>query len=120
VDGKAVESIPLFCSVGGAKLLAPSTNASDLCERVAAAMSQDLAKPVSQAADASSMSKTKGQWMQIYVKFSKSNTVTATFSHRLNTKVKSYPAFSISVMDRAMDEYMIEQIIREMRRLMKS
>jgi hypothetical protein len=116
---KATASIPLFCSVSGAKLLAPSTNAADLCKKVAVAMSTDLAKPVYLTADASRMSKSKGQWIQVYVKFSKSNTATATLSHRLNKKVKSYPTFSISIMDRAMDEYMVNQLVQEMRRLMK-
>jgi monoamine oxidase len=118
-DSKATSSIPLLCSVSGVKLLSPSANVAGLCEKVAAAMSQELAKPVSLATDTSRMSKSTGQWIQVYVKFSKSNTVTATFSHRLNTKVKSHPPFSISVMDRAMDEYMIKQLIQEMRRLMK-
>jgi hypothetical protein len=82
-------------------------------------MSTDLKQPVSMAADTTNMSKTRGQWIKIYVSFNKSNTLTATFSHRLNQKVKSYPTFSISIMDRAMDEYMVNQLVQELRRLMK-
>jgi hypothetical protein len=116
---KAISSIPLYCSVSGTKLLAPSASAVDLCKKIAAAMSKDLGQPVTLVANTSLMSKSKGQWMQVDVKFTKPNTATTAFSHRLNKKVKSYPTFSISIMDRAMDEYVINQLVQELRRLMK-
>ncbi len=117
---KAAPTVPLLCTVSGAKLLSPDTSAADICSRVAVALSQEIAKPVRQSSDLSVLAKPSKQWLKVNIQLSKPGIAKAAFSSRLNGRTKSYPIFSISVTDRAMDRYMVTELVRELRRLLKS
>jgi hypothetical protein len=114
-----VQSVPLLCTVSGAKLLDRSISAGDVCNKVAAGLSRKMGKPVKRVAEITPVAKASGQWLEVNIRLSRPGVATTSFAHRLNGRKNLYPDFSIAVSDRPLDAYVIDQVILELAKKLK-